>query len=220
MKSTIVLTLQCLAFSALIAFGCNIAETVNFNFDFSGTKTVEFQYRSLSEDGVTFEDKGDFSKSLNLIDSIAVLMDNISSFKIDTSDQEMAKLSYAFSANDLVIKNQDKYDYFVNRMPKEMQWYFAERPNTFKVLNKNQVRWRALTKSINNLAEGDMEKLKEDLSGISTGSIFNFERSIKDIEPMLTEFELSADRKSLTAEVNLEDILNAKRPNDVIITFE
>lgn len=220
MKSTIVLTIKCLVLSGLIIAGCTIAETIDFNFDFSGTRTVEFQYRELSEDGFVSNEDNPMPHGLRYIDSISHWVDNVSNFQIDTSDYEMAKLTYDFTEKGLQVNNQKRYTHFVDKMPEEMQWYFKERPNTFKVLNENQVLWNAVHRNVHDIDFESLMKLSSDHEDITTVTTLNFERTIKDIQPKLEELFISPDRKSLTTEINLDEVFELKRANEVIITFD
>ena len=220
MNSTFVLTLRCLVLSGLIIAGCTIAETFDFNFDFSGTRTVEFQYRELSEDGYRTDSDNPIPHGLRYIDSLSHWVDNVSNFTIDTSDFEMAKLTYDFTSEGLQINNQERYDYFVKKMPDEIKWYFKERPNTFKVISDNEVLWKAVQKNVNEMDLATLEKLSTYHEGISSIATLNFERKIKDVKPITDDIIISLDRKSLTAEVNLDDVFEFKRANEVVITFE
>jgi len=220
MKSTIALTIKCLILSGLIIAGCTIAETIDFNLDFSGTRTVEFQYRALSEDGSKSNRDNPVPYGLRYIDSISNYVDNVSNFTIDTSDYEMAKVSYDFTAAGPQIKDLEKYNYFIHKMPEELQWYFKDRPNTFNAINKNQVLWNAVQKNLDGINNESLKKLSDDHDGITSITKLNFERTIKEIQPQLEEIFISLDRKSITADIKMDDVYKLKRANEVIITFD
>jgi len=221
MKSVFVLTLKCLVLSGLIITGCTIAERIDFNLDFSGTRTVEFEYLSITKDGMKYEEKDkEILSSLGYIDSIAQWMDNVSNVQIDTSDAEMAVLTYDFNSSGPLIKNQEKYNFFVNKLPENMRWYFNERPNTFRVINENQILWNGIQQKIDEIDLKTREEKSAYHVGVSSGTTLRFERKIKDITPQIEEMVISQDRKSVTAEIDIDKIFDLKQPNEVIITFE
>jgi len=224
MNSTFVLTIRCLIFSAIIAGGCMIAETIDFNFDFSGTKTIEFPYRDgkenilqrLTTDNIGNQNKSQFT--LAYIDSAFQWVDNVSNLKIDTSDFDLAKISFDFNAEGPQIKDKVKYNYFNSKLPEELQWYFEHRPNMFNSINKNQLIWKAA--DIDQLKMGLREHLdlSEHLKSVETITTLNFPRKIKNVSS--DRIIISPDRKTLKTKVDLSEVANLDRMNEVLITFE
>ena len=222
MKSTFVLTAKCLVLAAVIVGGCAISEIIDFNLDFSGSKSISFQYREAdeksSESGeVTFESAASIIP-LAHIDSAFQWVDHVSNLKIDTSDFEVAVVSYDFEAPGPKIKNEVEYNKFVNQMPEGFRWYFKHRPNTFRKLSDNKIMWKRLDKDLSIISDNEKEALLEELDDVECETTLRFGKAIQLIND--STIVIGADKKTIQSSIDLGDVVKLKRKNDIILSFE
>lgn len=207
-------TLKWLAVGLLLWIGCSIKEHISFDINYSGIRTIEFQYHDNGEYLFNTDDnnKAHWPEVLDLIEEAFLYTDNASALTIDTTHCDIAKIQYRFENGGLTVREPSQFLSVLHRMPDQLKWYFDHQPNQLKVLDHNSVQWDKFPQSLTR------ENKEGALEGIEVQTILEFAKPIKSISD--PSINIANDRKTIEAIINTDDLIKIKSPREVVIVFE